>query len=228
MDIPPENNHEAEVLTRYNPNPEYKNVVGFLTIDGRKSRNLDIYKITHENMNFIGRYERFVDPNFDLVRPIGEEPYLLFTILFKRGQDLNINLPGFNVSRSYTYTYSYPWIKPEVPYCLKLEKVKDKNIIDEVDPCEIINPRLEITLSNLSNGRYFIEYSDYLDNNGLIEVFNEEIHSIEYASVKYFSTMDTKDASSMDTSGGKRRKSRRRTKKRRKGKKARKSRRYRK
>jgi hypothetical protein len=230
MDIPPENNHEAEVLTRYNPNPEYKKVVGFLNIDGRKLRNLDIYKITYwRGMDFIGRYERFVDPNFDSRDPIDEEPYLLFTILFKRGRDLNINLPGFNVSRS--YTYSYPWIKPEVPCCLKLEK--DKNIIDEVDPCEIIEPRLEIPLTNLKNEDYIIEYSDYLDNNGLIEVFNEKTDSIEYASVEYFSTMDassmdTKDASSMDTSGGKRRKSRRRTKRRRKGKKARKSRRHRK
>lgn len=215
MDTTTEKDHEAEVLTEYNPNPEYKQVVGFLGFNARKSRNLDIYKITdygYTGIDFIGRYERFVDPNFELGRSTDDKPYLLFTILFKRPRP-----PPLENNKSYTYL----WIKPEVPYCLKLRKYTDRYEIEEINPREIIEPELKIKLEDLQLENYIVEYSDYLDNNGPIEVFDEKSNSIVYYHIK--------DASSMDIAGGKRRKNRRRrTKRRRKSKKARKSRRHRK
>jgi hypothetical protein len=213
---------DKPVLIEYNPNPTYKREIGHLTFEGRKERNLTIYKITdrrYSEMVFIARYIDFVDKSIKT-----GEVYLHFKILFKHSTRM---IPDKN---------KHLWTKVDDPVRLELTSdntvmVRQRNVF--------MDPDLHLDVTGITNDldTYIIESSDYLDKNGLIEVgvpyseemdidvddskepssSQEESQASGYMDSVDMDTEETQDSGDMEI-GGKRRKSRRRTKRSKKSK----------
>ena len=202
--------------------PDYLNIDYY---EGRKERNLDLYEITDNNMrkDFIARYVGYVNNPDDDENP---DVHLRFMIMYKRPS--NLRYPNC----------TYPWINIHSPFFVIKNTATNELRTVPTDDLQFRNDELQINLidddrrdNEIASGEYVIRQTDVLDNNLPVEIFDPNTNNVVFKSVPQPSNSramnlgeESKDptqfdTNSMDTSGGKRRKTRRRTKRNRKSKK---------
>ena len=198
--------------------PDYLNIDYY---EGRKERNLDLYEITDNNrrIDFIARYVGNVnEPNDD------ENPdvHLRFMIMYKRPSNLRYQ------------NSTYPWINIHSPFFVIKNTATNELRRVSTDDLQFTNNELPINLidddwreNEIESGEYIIRQTDVLDNNLPVEMFVPN----EGVIMRPVLDAGQLNFNAMDTTGGKRRKSRRRSKRTRsskRSKKGRKSRRHKK
>lgn len=202
--------------------PDYLNIDYY---EGRKERNLDLYEITDNGRttDFIARYVGNVNNPNDYENP---DVHLRFMIMYKRPS--NLRYPNC----------TYPWINIHSPFFViknratnELRRISTGNLQFRNDelPINLIND--EWRNNEIASGEYIIRQTDVLDNNLPVEIYDPNEQRVIMRPVLDAGQVNF---NAMDTTGGKRKKSRRRTKRSRsskinsKGKKSRRSRRHRK
>jgi hypothetical protein len=194
--------------------PDYLNIDYY---EGRKEGNLDLYEITDNNrrIDFIARYIGNVNnPNDD------ENPdvHLRFMIMYKRPSNLR------------QQNSTSPWINIHSPFFLIKNTATNELKRIRTDNLQFRNDELPINLiddewrnNEIASGEYVIRQTNVLDNNLPVEMYDLNEQRVIMTPVLNFNAMDT--------TGGKRRKTRQRTKRSKSSKrsrKGRKSRRHRK
>ncbi len=180
--------------------PDYLNIDYY---EGRKEMNLDLYEITDNprTTDFIARYVGNVNnPNDD------ENPdvHLRFMIMYKRPSNLR--------HRNSTF----PWINIHSPFFVIKNTATNGLRRVPTDNLQFRNDELPINLirddwrdNEIESGEYVIRQTDVLDNNLPLEMFDPIEQRVIMRPVLDAGQVNF---NSMDTTGGKRRKSRRRTK----------------